>query len=145
MHFNTYIYVYVHVFEGKQIHRSGMCISGQRIRDATERLKRYPNTDNMKIIANLGTVDILHGRDLADMCQDYINLVKVCYARHIEIVITTLAPIANRLHLPNDVRKFHEFNEFLVKRFSKQHLVIDIELCMTSPKTGKILFDCYQP
>lgn len=132
----------VHIFIGKQIHRSGLCVSGQSIRDACERIKRYPHPDNMKIIANLGTVDILHGRDLADMYQDYYNLVKVCNTRGIEIVITTLPPIANRLHLRSDVQKLNDFNDFLLKL--KNQLVIDIRSCMTCPATGKVLFDCYQ-
>ncbi|XP_031639356.1 maternal effect protein oskar-like [Contarinia nasturtii] len=129
----------------KQIHRSGLCISGQRIRDATERIKRYPHTDNMKIIVNLGTVDILHGRDLSDMCQDYMNLVKMCYHRNIQIVITTLAPIANRMHIEDDVNKWHDFNRFLLTKFANKHQVIDIKHCMLCPKTGKVWFECYQP
>ncbi|XP_055324980.1 hybrid signal transduction histidine kinase E-like [Sitodiplosis mosellana] len=130
----------------KHLQRSGLCISGQRIRDATERLKRFPNTDNMKIIANLGTVDILHGRDLTDMCQDYIDLVKICAHRRIQIVITTLAPIGNRLHLPEDVKKFNDFNGFLLTKFGIKHQVINITACMVNEKTGKVWFDtCYQP
>lgn len=133
------------ILSGKQIHRSGFCISGQRISAATDRLKRFPHTDNMRIIVNLGTVDILHGRDLNDMCHDYMNLVKVCYHRNINIVITTLAPIANRLHNITDVQKWRDFNEFLVNKFGDKYQVIDIAKCMICPKTGKTLFDCFQP
>lgn len=134
----------IRLFKGKRIHRSGLCISGQRIRDATERLKRCSCTDNMKIIVNLGTVDILHGRDLSDMCQDYINLVNFCQYRNIKIVITTLPPIANRLHVEADVKKWCDFNEFLIKRFSNKMLVVDIVPTMMCVKTSKVLFDCYQ-
>lgn len=128
---------------GKQIQRCGLCISGQYIRDATDRLKRFPNTNNMKIIVNLGTVDILHGRELNDMCQDYMDLVKVCYQRNIQIVITTLAPIANQLHIKESVQQFRAFNDFLIKKFAGKHQVIDITECMTG-KFGNVFFDCYQ-
>lgn len=97
----------------------------------------------MKIVINLGTIDILHGRDLTDMCQDYTNLVKVCFQRNIQIVITTLAPIANRMHIDGDVHKLHDFNEWLINRFSGKHQVIDITDCMCE-KNGKLWFDCYQ-
>lgn len=96
-------------------------------------------------MVNLGTVDILHGRDLADMCQDYINLVKVCNNRKIDMVITTLAPIGNRMHIETDKKKWREFNEFLVKRYSNKMLVIDIVPCMTTYNKDKILYECYQP
>lgn len=121
-----------------------MCISGQSIRNATERIKRYPYTENMKIISNLGAVDILHGRELSDVCQDYVNFIKICDHRGIKAVITTIPPLANRLH-SQDEQTRHELNYFLKKRFSQTHLVIDIEPCMVCSESGKVLFDCYQP
>lgn len=132
--------------QGKNIQRSGFCVSGQRIRDATDRLKQFPNTDNMKIIVNLGTVDILHGRFITDMCQDYINLVKLCAHRGIEVIITTLAPIGNRLHVKDDVKKLNDFNTFLYNKFRNTHQIIDITACMVNPKTGKTFIETtYQP
>lgn len=98
----------------------------------------------MKILVNLGTVDILHGRDLADMCSDYNDLIKVCERRNISIICTTLAPIANRKHYPLDSEKWEQFNDFLMKRIGTKVQVIDIVPCMCDRKTGKILFDCYQ-
>lgn len=130
---------------GGKVHRCGLCISGQSIREATERLKDFPNSEKMKIITNLGAVDILHGRDLTDMCQDYANLVKVCERRGIKISITTVPPIANRLHSDEENQKRCDFNDFLKERFSQKHLVIDLESCMLNSKSGKVLFDCYQP
>lgn len=121
-------------------------MSGQRIRDATERLKRFPNTDNMKIIVNLGTVDILHGRYQSDMCQDYINLVKLCSNRGIEVIITTLAPIGNRLHDKDDVKKLNDFNKFLINKFGSSHQVIDINACMVNKTNGRTFIETtYQP
>lgn len=130
---------------GRRIQKSGYCISGQTIRDATDRIKRITHSNNMKIIVNLGTVDILHGRDLADMCQDYLNLIKYCERRNITIIATTLAPLANRKFCAGDTEKWQEFNKFLMKRVAGKIQVIDIVGCMECQKTGKVLFDCYQP
>lgn len=130
---------------GKGIQRNGLCISGQSIRDATERIERLPEQSNMKIVVNLGSIDILHGSDLTDMCQDYKELMKVCERRRIETVITTLAPLANRRHCSNDTKKLHQFNEFLMKQFSGKFCVIDITSCLVDGGTHKLMFACYQP
>lgn len=160
---------FVFVCVENNINRSGLCISGQSIRVATENLQRFPNVKNMKIITNLGAVDILHGRDMSgncrnqiyytiiwqivmwlrlsnyttDICQDYKNLVKVCENRGIDIVLTTVPPLGNRLFGEEDKRKRNEMNEFIKKQFSPMHPVIDIEPCMVSTH-GKVLYDCYQ-
>lgn len=130
---------------GKGIHRSGLCISGQSIRDALDRIKRYPDLSNTKIIVNLGSIDILHGRDLTDVCQDFKDLMKECQRRRIQPIITTLAPLANRLYCPNDAKKLRQFNEFLLDEFSGKFRVIDITSCLVDKKSGKLMFSCYQP
>lgn len=99
----------------------------------------------MKIIVNLGSVDILHGNDLADMCEDFKALMVECKRRHIQPIITTLAPLANRLHCQNDVKKLRQFNEFLVNQFSDKFHVIDITQYFVDKTTGKVMFSCYQP
>lgn len=99
----------------------------------------------MKIIINIGSIDILHGHDLVDMRQDFSNLIKICDDRNIQVTITTLAPLGNKIHLADDVRKLNSFNEFLLKRFCETHQVIDIRPCMLHPNTTKLIFDCYQP
>lgn len=130
---------------GRGINRSGLCISGQSIRDATDRIKRYPEQSNMKIIVNLGSVDILHGSDLSDVCQGFKELMRECQRRRIQPIITTLAPLANRLYCQEEVKKVRQFNEFLVNEFSGQFRVIDITSCLADKKTGKLMFCCYQP
>lgn len=129
---------------GRRKLQSGLCISGQRIRDATERLKEHPNTRNMKIIVNLGTVDILNGRGFYNMCNDYKDLVETCDRRSIEIIITTLAPIIDIDE--DDFRKWREFNRFLIHEFSEEYEVIAIARCMmTYPfYTGTINMENYQ-
>lgn len=129
---------------GKRIQRCGLCISGQRISDATDRIRRNPQQQNMKMIVNLGSVDILLGSDLADICQNYMELMEVCERRSIQTIITTLAPLANRLHCPADTKKVQQFNEFLINKFSSKFPIIDIASCMVDRISGKILFGCYQ-
>lgn len=99
----------------------------------------------MKIIVNLGSVDILHGRDLPDMCQDFINLTEVCEVRKIQMIVTTLAPLANRMYCFNDTTKTMKFNDFLMKRLPKNFEVIDIAPCTMHLNSNKILYECYQP
>lgn len=98
----------------------------------------------MKIIVNLGSIDILHGNDLTDLCQDFKEFVKECQRRRIQPIITTLAPLANRLHCQNDTKKLLKFNEFLVNEFSGRFRVIDITSCLVSKNNGKLMFSCYQ-
>lgn len=97
----------------------------------------------MKIIVNLGSVDILHGNDLTDLCQDFKELVKECQRRRIQPIITTLAPLANRLHCTAE--KLRKFNEFLIKEFSDRFCVIDITPCLVDKLSGRLMFSCYQP
>lgn len=98
----------------------------------------------MKIILNVGSIDILHGHDLIDMHHDFIELVTLCDQRHVDLTITTIAPLANVSHKPDGRNKICSFNRFLVERFSATHRVIDIYACMVGAR-GETLFDCYQP
>lgn len=124
------------------IHQSGLCISGQTIRQAANRLKRQ---SRMKVILNIGSVDILHGKSVNDMCNDFIELVRICEQRDIDIVITTLAPIANRLGSGDDCReKVNAFNKFLIVKFGAKYSIIDIASLMKHHRTNHVLFDCYQ-
>lgn len=99
----------------------------------------------MKLIINIGSVDILHGVSLSDMCNDFINLVRLCDRRNIFIVITTLAPLGNRLHNTEDVDKLIKFNQFLIGTFSSKHPVIDLTKCMLCQAQNTIYMGCYQP
>lgn len=99
----------------------------------------------MKVILNIGSVDILHGKSVNDMCTDFIELVRICKQHNIEIVITTLAPIANRLGNGDDCQeKVNAFNKFLVVKFGAKYPIIDIASLMKHTKTNRVLYDCYQ-
>lgn len=113
------------------------------IRDAVYRLKNLPNAENRKFILNVGSVDLLHGAELVDMYRDYKELVSVCEARNIPIIITTLPPLGNKSYIPDIVKNVRKFNEFLIKNFSQRHQVIDIQPCMYDKQEG-IIYSCYQ-
>lgn len=130
---------------GNNICQIGLCVSGQTIRDAVARLRNYPDADRMKLIINIGSVDILHGTSLPDMCNDFVNLVRLCERRNIYIIITTLAPLANRLHVHEEIEKLNKFNQFLLSTFSAKHHVIDIAKCMLGQAQNSIHMGCYQP
>lgn len=100
--------------------------------------------ENSKVIINVGSIDILHGHDLVDMRFDYKELINVCNKRNIKAVITTLPPLANRNHSPDEVDKLRAFNQFLYSTFAKDHYVIDIRSCMVN-RNGRTNFDFYHP
>lgn len=124
---------------GHRILQSGLCISGQTIADATRRVLSVPNLSR-KVIVNLGSVDILHGRDLIEIQHDFLVLIKTLEARGVTPVVTTLAPLANYGHRTGTKHILQCFNEFIMSRGWK---VIDLWSCMVN-KNGHILFECYQ-
>lgn len=106
-------------------------------------MQTTPNLDNSKVIINVGSIDILHGNDLVDMRYDYQELLNVCASRNIKAILTTLPPLANRNHAPDDVKKINLFNKFLLNTFSASHRVVDIKSCMVR-RNGSTAFHCYQ-
>lgn len=130
---------------GKRLNQCGLCISGQTIAEATARISHFRDTKNMRLIINIGSFDIMNNHLMADICNDYLNLVKTCRKHNIQIVITTLAPLANLLHDESITRKMRQFNDFLISEFGSKYHVIDITNCMRSQVTNKVSFGCYQP
>lgn len=128
-------------FAEGQIRHCGLSVSGQTIEAAANRLRNF---NNIKIILNIGSVDLLHGRDVIEMRRDFDRLIRICNERRIQVVITTLAPLANTFHLEVLQEKWSAFNEYLLKTYSRSHNVIDIRGCMMDAKGQRILFDCYQ-
>lgn len=123
------------------IRKSGLCVSGQTIKDVAKRLAHCNAVTTKKVIINVGSVDLLHGADIIDMKFDFKRLHTVCRAQGFEAVITTLAPLANVGHMPEIRHKWNLFNKFLLNNFED---VVDITPCFQS-KAGHTIFDCYQP
>lgn len=128
------------IISEQKVHTFDLSSSGLTIREAAQRLLKISNT---KVILNVGSEDILGDRQLLDMQQEFLNLIRICDERNIQVVITTLAPLANYCHIDYMVQKWKGFNEFL-KNFSSTHKVIDIVPSMVSSATGKIIFETYK-
>ncbi|XP_059621648.1 uncharacterized protein LOC132265143 isoform X2 [Phlebotomus argentipes] len=98
---------------GHRIHQSGMCVSGQTIQAAFDRMLYSPDK---RVILNLGTVDLLHGRDALDIINDYNRLLRMLKNKGIEVIITTLPPIVNHSYLGSLKRNWEVLNAFLIQQ-----------------------------
>lgn len=94
-----------------------------------------------QIILNVGSVDLLHGRSAVDMQYDFMDLYLELEERGIHTVITTVAPLANKLFSKEIQEQWQQFNSFLLGQFPN---VIDITRCFVT-NTNRVLFECYQP
>ncbi|CAD7093050.1 unnamed protein product [Hermetia illucens] len=123
---------------GHRILQSGLCVSGQTIASAAERVRTFRNLSKY-IIVNIGSVDILHGRDLMDMKHDFLELMKAFRLRNIFPIVTTLAPLANNYHRPCLKQNLEHFNEFLRHNWQ----ALDLWSIMVN-RNGQTLYECYQ-
>lgn len=91
------------------------------------------------VIINLGSVDLLQGRELIDMMMDMIRLNDMLSGRDIFPILTTIPPLANQMHNKELERKRKAFNKFLFEKFH----CIDIEDCFLN-NLSQIMFELYQ-
>lgn len=116
-------------------------MSGQSIRRATKTISRViDRTPYDGVVINLGSVDLLQGRELIDMMKDMYQLYEMLSTKNIFPILTTLPPLANQMHNHELEKKRKSFNLFLANEFD----CIDIERCFLS-SYNRILFDLYQP
>ncbi|XP_052889017.1 maternal effect protein oskar [Anopheles moucheti] len=125
---------------GHIIDMSGLCISGLTLSEAATRVEVAPFIAD-HVLVNVGTVDLLHGREMIDLIHDFDQLVARFRERNVEPIMTTLAPIANsggRTPMADRLLKLNEY------------------ICRTCPRTidlwknfvhanGTVRFECYQP
>ncbi|XP_055687125.1 maternal effect protein oskar [Lutzomyia longipalpis] len=124
---------------GVKIQQSGLCISGQTIRGAIEHLNRMRRGSvSKRVIINLGTVDLLHGRDVLDIKTEYRMLLSQLKEMGIHAIVTTLPPIANHSYHSTIKPNWEKLNAFL----RRQRNCIDIASGMM--QNGRTLFSCYQ-
>lgn len=121
--------------------KSGLCVSGQTIRDATHRVSSLVNDIDQNVIVNLGSVDLLHGSEYVDMKIDFMNLYDAFQSRGVTPIITTLAPLANQKHNKDVEKKWKKINNFLLMTFPR---VVDITPVFMAQATGHTIHDCYQ-
>lgn len=103
-----------------------------------------PSFKSTRLIINIGSVDILHGHELVDMCTDFMHLIEVCERRGLKPIITTLAPLANTGHLPVMFEKLREFNAWIMDKYLTRYEIIDVWSKMTNPR-GSTNFTLYKP
>ncbi|KAM8703523.1 hypothetical protein ACLKA7_008189 [Drosophila subpalustris] len=126
----------------ERVLQSGLCISGQTINAARQRLQHVELPEMTQIIVNIGSVDIMRGKPLVQIEHDFRQLIKEMHNRRFVPVLTTLAPLANRRHDQQTSDKVLRFNKFI--RSEGRHLtVIDIHSCLIN-ESGVVRFDCFQ-
>lgn len=127
--------------------RFSYCLRGQKIRDAYNMIFDKQNTFKERykyVLVNLGTIDILLGRDIIDIQADFARLVRAIEIIGLKPIITTLPPIRLAEDNPNAKEIYQTlliFNNFLLTMYSAQHTVIN--LCEIFLKTKRIDPDRY--
>lgn len=116
-----------------------MCASGLSIQSVTNMVKANVIPSD-QIILNVGSVDLLHGRSFIEMQTDFMDLYSELESRGIYTVITTVAPLANKLFSSEIQKRWQQFNSFLLGQFPN---VIDITCCFVT-NTNRVNFECYQ-
>lgn len=123
----------------------GLTKSGLSIRGAINLLQSIAYIKTPSITINVGSIDILHGRDLVDMRLDYEELVNICVTRNIQPIITTLAPLANtsQYHSRDMRDKLILFNNYLRDHYYPKYAVINIWSQLVTPR-GRTLFQYFE-
>ncbi|XP_055300859.1 maternal effect protein oskar-like [Sitodiplosis mosellana] len=116
------------------VQQAGLCVSGLSIPAAAKLIELTPSFKSNRLLLNVGSVDILHGHDLVEMCADFERLIRVCEQSGLTPIITTLAPLANTGHSPEMFEKLRHFNMFIVEKYFLKYEIIDIWSKMTNPR-----------
>lgn len=73
--------------------QSGLCVSGMTISAATHKLRGVRNQKFERILIYLGSFDIINGKQLIELMNDFDELVGVCKRKGLKAVACTLAPL----------------------------------------------------
>ncbi|XP_035777443.1 maternal effect protein oskar-like [Anopheles albimanus] len=125
---------------GHSIAMSGLCISGLTLAEAAKRVEVAPFIAP-QVLVNVGTVDLLHGRQMIDLIHDFDTLMARFRERNVEPLVTTLAPIANAGGWSPMQDRLRKFNEYI--RFSCPNY-LDLGRYFQNDD-GSVRFECYQP
>lgn len=118
----------------------GHCVSGQGIRKAINNISRTINAIRCdRAIINLGSIDLLQGREIVDMTRDMVHLYNLLCEKNIHPIFTTIPALANQMHNPRIQQNRIYFNNFLMKKFD----CIDIDICFLS-NLNEVSFELYQ-
>lgn len=92
--------------------QSGYCISGQTIKEAIENIENM--LPNQIILLNVGSVDIMQGKELVELIFGMFQLLRACVDNAVTPIITTIVPLAN-YRLGNRVAVTNGLNDFLMR------------------------------
>jgi OSK domain len=125
-----------------RIRKCGHTVSGLKIREAIEQVEACE--DGITVIINVGSVDIIEGKELIQMIKDFDKLMAACGEKFITPIVTTLPPLPN-YKVNNRQKVLEGFNCFLRKERERYLFpLIDLNLCMTI-KNGEGNLRFYQP
>lgn len=88
---------YRYTKDEKERRKCGYCITGLRISEAIELVKKMDKKIR-KVVINVGATDIAEGKTMGDIIRMYKELLQACKDKGIQAVPTTIPPIANCLH-----------------------------------------------
>ncbi|XP_050085124.1 uncharacterized protein LOC126570985 [Anopheles aquasalis] len=126
--------------QGHEIAMSGLCISGLTLAEAARRVEAAPYIAS-QVLVNVGTVDLLHGRQMIDLIQDFDMLMDRFRERNVEPLMTTLAPIANTGGRSVMQERLCKFNEY-IRSSCPNYINLDRYF---QNDDGSVRFECYQP
>lgn len=121
----------------------GFCVSGQTIASAAKQIELAHYFKASHLILNVGSVDILNGQSLDDMCTDFDHLIRACEQRGCVPIVTTLAPLADSHRSMVIHDKLMAFNFYLLNKYSMGYPFIDIWQ-QFSLRNGHISLDIYE-
>lgn len=125
------------------IQQIGFCVSGQTIASAAKQIELAHYFKASHLILNVGSVDILNGQSIDDMCTDFDHLTRVCEQRGCVPIVTTLAPLAGNHRSSINHDKLTAFNFHLLHKYSADYPFIDIWQQFTM-RNGCIWMDFYE-
>lgn len=136
-------YYFPYLFLDNGVQQTGLCVSGLSISAAAKFVEIAIYFKSENLILNVGSVDILHGHLLSDMCTDFDRLINACEFRGVKPIITTLAPLANSSHSTETSQKLLQFNQYLLNKYETKYPIIDIWSQMVNAM-GETDFDCFE-
>lgn len=121
--------------------QSGLCFSGLTISTATEKIREIKKPNFNKAIVYLGSFDIVNGKELIELMNDYEIFVKECKSKKINAVACTLAPLP-RHEEGNRKATLEGFNKYLKTKSGLSVIDVNKVFCGLK-KEDSFNLNCY--
>lgn len=128
--------------QSARIRQSGHCVSGLRIKQATQRVLKLNKDEVQHVILNVGSVDIAEGKQSIEIIHDFAELLAACDSTGIIPIVTTLPPLPN-YYLSNKHVILNAFNHYIRTTTFHSYPVIDLNKGMIY-KDGKTNINMYE-